>query len=64
MADPARFLSPKRSLSAAELRFLTEVDHHDHEAIGALSPADGRGVGIARYIRAPGDPTADPATGS
>jgi RimJ/RimL family protein N-acetyltransferase len=53
-----RFLSPKRSLSAAELRFLTEVDHHDHEAIGALSPADGRGVGIARYIRDPGDPTA------
>ena len=53
-----RFLSPKRSLSAAELRFLTEVDHHDHEAIGALSPADGRGVGIARYVREPGDPTA------
>ena len=53
-----RFLSPKRSLSAAELRFLTEVDHHDHEAIGALSRADGRGVGIARYIREPGDPAA------
>jgi RimJ/RimL family protein N-acetyltransferase len=52
-----RFLSPKTSLSAAELRFLTEVDHHDHEAIGALSPADGRGVGIARYIRDPDDPT-------
>jgi len=27
-------------------------------AIGALSPADGRGVGIARYIRDPGDPEA------
>jgi RimJ/RimL family protein N-acetyltransferase len=53
-----RFLSPKRSLSAAELRFLTEIDHHDHEAIGALSPADGRGVGIARYIRDSGDPAA------
>ena len=53
-----RFLSPKHSLSAAELRFLTEVDHHDHEAIGALNPADGRGVGIARYIRDPGDPEA------
>ena len=51
-----RFLSPKNTLSAAELRFLTEVDHYDHEAIGALSPADGRGVGIARYIRDPGDP--------
>ena len=53
-----RFLSPKHSLSAAELRFFTEVDHHDHEAIGALSAADGRGVGIARYIRDSGDPTA------
>ena len=53
-----RFLSPKRSLSAAELRYLTDVDHHDHEAIGALRAADGCSVGIARYIREPGDPTA------
>jgi len=53
-----RFLSPKHSLSEAELRFLTEVDHHDHEAIGALSPADGRGVGIARYVRDADDPEA------
>ena len=51
-----RFLTTKHTLSAAELRFFTEVDHHDHEAIGALSPADGHGVGIARYIRDPGDP--------
>jgi RimJ/RimL family protein N-acetyltransferase len=50
-----RFLTAKHTLSEAELRFLTEVDHHDHEAIGALSPADGRGVGIARYVRDPGD---------
>jgi RimJ/RimL family protein N-acetyltransferase len=53
-----RFLTAKNALSAAELRYLTEVDHHDHEAIGALSPADGRGVGIARYIRDSGDPEA------
>jgi len=53
-----RFLTAKQSLSAAELRFFTEVDHYDHEAIGALSPADGRGVGIARYIRDPGNPGA------
>ena len=53
-----RFLSPKHSLSAAELRFFTEVDHYDHEAIGALSPADGRGVGIARYVRDVDDPEA------
>ena len=50
-----RFLTAKQTLSAAELRFFTEVDHYDHEAIGALSPADGRGVGIARYVRDPGD---------
>jgi len=53
-----RFLGPKKMLSAAELRYLTEVDHHDHEAIGVLSPADGRGVGVARYIRDADDPRA------
>jgi RimJ/RimL family protein N-acetyltransferase len=51
-----RFLGTKTSLSAAELRYLTDVDHHDHEAIGALSAADGRGVGIARYVRDTNDP--------
>ena len=53
-----RFLGPKKMLSAAELRYLTEVDHHDHEAIGALCPAEGRGVGVARYIRDADDPRA------
>lgn len=53
-----RFLGPKTALSDAELRFLTHVDHHDHEALGALNPADGRGVGIARYIRDADDPQA------
>jgi RimJ/RimL family protein N-acetyltransferase len=51
-----RFLRTKTSLSGAELRYFTEVDHHDHEAIGALSAADGRGVGIARYVRDSNDP--------
>jgi RimJ/RimL family protein N-acetyltransferase len=53
-----RFLTAKRELSAAELRYFTEVDHHDHEALGALSHADGRGIGIARYIRDTGNPQA------
>jgi len=53
-----RFLGAKTTLSAADLRYFTEVDHHDHEAIGALSAADGRGVGIARYIRDADDPQA------
>jgi len=53
-----RFLTPKKQLSAAELRYFTDVDHHDHEALVALNPADGRGVGIARYIRHSSDPHA------
>jgi RimJ/RimL family protein N-acetyltransferase len=53
-----RFLTRKKELSGAELRYFTDVDHHDHEALGALNHADGRGVGIARYIRHAEDPQA------
>jgi GNAT superfamily N-acetyltransferase len=53
-----RFLLPKKALSAAELRYLTDIDHHDHEALGALDPDDGRGVGIARYVRHRDNPDA------
>jgi RimJ/RimL family protein N-acetyltransferase len=53
-----RFLTIKKELSPAELRYFTDVDHHDHEALGALNHADGRGVGIARYIRDAQDPHA------
>jgi len=53
-----RFLAPKQALSPAELGYFTDVDHHDHEALGALDHADGRGVGIARYVRDAGDPQA------
>ncbi len=51
-----RFLTPKKELSPAELRFLTDLDHHDHEALGALDHRDGRGVGVARYVRQADDP--------
>ena len=51
-----RFLTAKNELRPAELRYLTDIDHHDHEAIGALNAADGQGAGIARYIRNPADP--------
>lgn len=53
-----RFLTAKRDLSLAELRDLTQIDHHDHEAIGAVNRVDGHGVGVARYIRDPADPQA------
>jgi RimJ/RimL family protein N-acetyltransferase len=53
-----RFLTAKQELSLSDLRYLTQIDHHDHEAIGAVNRADGRGVGVARYIRDAGDPDA------
>jgi RimJ/RimL family protein N-acetyltransferase len=53
-----RFLSPKQELSPAELRYFTGMDHHDHEALGAVDHANGRGVGVARYIRRADDPQA------
>ena len=56
-----RFLSPKASFTSAELRYLTELDGHDHVALVAHLE-DGIGVGVARYVRMPGDPaTADVA---
>jgi GNAT superfamily N-acetyltransferase len=42
----------------AGLRYLTDVDHRDHEALGALDHARGGGVGIARYVRDREDPHA------
>jgi GNAT superfamily N-acetyltransferase len=46
-----RFLSPMPELSESMVRYLTDVDHHDHEAMVALDAATGEGVGVARYVR-------------
>lgn len=46
-----RFLSSKPNLSASELHYLTHVDGHQHEALCAIDPASGDGVGIARFVR-------------
>jgi RimJ/RimL family protein N-acetyltransferase len=55
-----RFLGPKPRLSAAELTYLTDVDHRTHEALVAVEPADGRIVGVARYAPELSEPgTAD-----
>ena len=51
----ARFLIRKDELSEAELRYFTDVDHHDDEALVALSAVDGRCVGVARFVRAVDD---------
>jgi GNAT superfamily N-acetyltransferase len=52
-----RFLAPKPRLTRSELRYLTEVDGHDHEALAATDPGTGRGVAIGRFVRSPVDPT-------
>lgn len=51
-----RFLSPQVRLTPAELRYFTEVDHHDHEALVAIDSRTGEGVGVARYVRSQTDP--------
>jgi RimJ/RimL family protein N-acetyltransferase len=52
-----RFLVDKPKLSPKELHYFTQIDHHDHEAIGARDAADGRGVGVARFIRDRSNPS-------
>jgi GNAT superfamily N-acetyltransferase len=51
-----RFLAATPDLSEETVRYLTEIDHRDHEAIAALSEETGDGIGIARYIRNPQRP--------
>jgi GNAT superfamily N-acetyltransferase len=53
-----RFLAPMGRLSEGTLRYLTEVDHHDHEALVALKPDTGEGIGVARFVRLEDDPCA------
>jgi GNAT superfamily N-acetyltransferase len=45
-----RFFSPLQRLSARDLVFLTEVDHHDHEALIAQNEHH-EPLGVARYVR-------------
>jgi GNAT superfamily N-acetyltransferase len=45
-----RFFTAMSRLSDADLTYLTDVDHHDHEAVIAFDGEDGP-VGVARYVR-------------
>jgi L-amino acid N-acyltransferase YncA len=45
-----RFLTPMHELDARTLRYLTDLDHRDREAMVALDES-GEGVGVARYVR-------------
>ena len=49
-----RFLSPANEVSEEDIRYLVDVDHKRHEALLALDRS-GRAVGVARYVRTPGD---------
>jgi GNAT superfamily N-acetyltransferase len=46
-----RFIGYKTALTARDLAFFTELDHVDHEALGAIEPRTGEGLGVARYMR-------------
>jgi RimJ/RimL family protein N-acetyltransferase len=57
-----RFLGGKARLSTADLQYLTTVDGHAHEALGAVDARTGRGVGVARFVRlVPDAPAAEVA---
>jgi GNAT superfamily N-acetyltransferase len=53
-----RFFGHKPRLTAAEVRYFTEIDHHDHEALVAFDALSGRGLGVARFVRDRRDPRA------
>jgi len=54
-----RFLTALDHLSDQQVRYLTEIDYADHMAWVALDPSQPTqpGVGVARYVRLPEDPT-------
>jgi RimJ/RimL family protein N-acetyltransferase len=51
-----RFFSPLDKLSEQQLTYLTDVDHHDHEALVAVEAGTEQGIGVARFVRTKGDP--------
>jgi len=46
-----RFFRPIDRLSDRDLAYLTEIDHHDHEALAALDPETGHLIAVARFVR-------------
>jgi GNAT superfamily N-acetyltransferase len=51
-----RFFTAAPSLSSAQLRYLTEIDHHAHEALLAIDPQTRDGIGVARFVRSESEP--------
>ena len=50
-------MAPVARLSEAQIRYLLEVDHRDHEALLAIDEDGGEAVGVARFVRLDGRPT-------
>jgi GNAT superfamily N-acetyltransferase len=48
-----RFLTPTHALTSSTVRYMTELDHHDHEAMIAVDERGEEGLGDALYIRDP-----------
>jgi GNAT superfamily N-acetyltransferase len=46
-----RFFAPVVRLTESQLEYLTDIDHHDHEALVAVDEDTRNGVGVARYVR-------------
>ena len=51
-----RFFTAAPKLRAREVAYLTQIDHHNHEALVAIVPATGDIVGVACFFRSPTDP--------
>jgi GNAT superfamily N-acetyltransferase len=56
-----RFLTPISKLTDAQVAYLTEVDHHDHEALIVFDSQTRDGVGVARFVRLGGTDIAEAA---
>ena len=46
-----RFMTAVGEPSESDLRYLTEVDHHDHEALLASDAKAGLAIGVGRFVR-------------
>jgi RimJ/RimL family protein N-acetyltransferase len=52
-----RFFSSLPRLTTRQLQYLTEIDHHAHEALVAIDPRTDDALGVARFVRSRDDPT-------
>ena len=55
-----RFFGPMPELSERDLTYLTQVDHHDHEALVGFERGSGQAIAVARFVRT-GPDVAEPA---